>query len=159
MRFISHLKLMIAVSLVIFSLAAGAGETRSGTWEGLKRMMSAKEFHNSGLDKLNPGELRNLDQWLLRFLAYDSPQVVKSDATIKKLQKIPVRHRIVGHFRGWNGDTVFTLDNGEVWRQRLPGRYAVSLDNPEVEIKKNLLGFYELRIVKTGARIGVTRIK
>lgn len=145
--------------LVLLSLSAGAEETKSGTWYGLKRMMTEKEFKAAGLDKLNAGELHSLDQWLVHFLAYDSNQVVKTDETIRELQKVPLRRRIVGHFSGWDGDTVFTLDNGEVWKQRLPGRYAVSLDNPEVEIIKNLLGFYELRIVKTRHKIGVTRIK
>lgn len=159
MRFTSLFRQKIAFLLVIFSLTAGAGETRSGTWEGLKQMMSAKEFKAAGLDKLSAGELYSLDQWLLHLLAYDSNQIVKQDETIKELQKVPVRRRIVGHFRGWDGDTMFTLDNGEVWRQRLPGRYATSLDNPKVEIIKNLLGFYELRIVKTGHKIGVTRVK
>jgi len=78
---------------------------------------------------------------------------------IQALQKAPVRHRLVGPFKGWTGDTVFTLDNGEMWKQRLPGRYAASLENPEVEIYRNLFGFYELRIVKTGQKVGVTRLK
>ena len=149
----------IVAILVLIASCTAAAELKSGNWGGLKQMMSTEEFQSAGLSKLSPEELRNLDQWILHFLAYDSNQVVKTDETIKELQKVPVRHRIVGHFRGWDGDTVFTLDNGEVWKQRLPGRYAISLDNPEVEIVKNLLGFYELRIVKTGHKIGVTRVK
>ena len=147
------------VLLVSLSFCSAAGELKSGTWEGLKQMMSPREFHQAGLDKLSAEELRSLDQWLLQFLAYDSHQVVKADEAIQELQKVPVRRRIAGHFRGWDGATVFTLDNGEIWRQRLPGRYAVSLENPEIEITKNLMGFYELRIVKTGHKIGVTRVK
>ena len=149
----------IAALLFLCCSCAWAGTSKTDTWKGVKQMMSAKEFHAAGLDKLSTGELHSLDQWILHFLAYDSSQVVKTDKAIKKLQKVPVRHRLVGHFRGWDGDTVFTLDNGEVWKQRLPGRYATSLDNPEVEIIRNLLGFYELRIVKSGYKIGVTRIK
>ena len=136
----------------------GAG-TKPQTWEGLKHMMNAEEFRAAGLDKLSADELGHLDQWLLHFLAYDSQQVLKTDTVVKELQKAGVRRRIAGHFSGWSGQTVFTLDNGEVWKQRLPGRYAVSIDNPEVEIARNLLGFYELRVVKTGRKIGVTRLK
>ena len=149
----------VSVLLLLCCFCTWAGTPKTDTWTGIKQMMSAKEFHAAGLDKLSPGELRSLDTWMLHFLAYDSSQVVKADKVIKKLQKIPVRRRIKGHFHGWDGSTVFTLDNGEVWKQRLPGRYATSLDNPEVEIIRNLLGFYELRIVKSGSKIGVTRIK
>ena len=45
MRFTSLLQQTIAILLVIFSLAAGAGEAKSGTWEGLKQMMSARELN------------------------------------------------------------------------------------------------------------------
>ena len=121
--------------------------------------MSAEEFEGAGLDNLNAEELQRLDKWLLQFLAYESQQLVKADKKIQKLQKVAVRRRIDGHFSGWTGKTVFRLDNGEVWKQRLSGRYAVSLENPEVEIFKNLLGFYELKMVKTGRRVGVTRVK
>ena len=41
----------------------------------------------------------------------------------------------------------------------MPSRYFTSLEDPEVEISRNLLGYYELEIVKTGRRVGVTRIK
>lgn len=150
---------LLGVWLALSSFTSQAADTKSGTWEGLKKMMSTQDFHAAGLDKLSTGELHQLDQWLLHFLAYDSPQVIKSDDAIRKLQKVPVKRRIAGHFGGWDGATVFKLDNGEVWKQRLPGRYATSLESPEVEIIRNLLGFYELRIVKTRQRIGVTRVK
>ncbi len=128
-------------------------------WNGIEKMMTAEEYKAAGLDKLTPDELARLNQWMLRFIAYDAEQVVKSDAAVQKLQNTPVRRRIAGKFTGWTGKTTFILDNGEVWRQRLPGRYAVVLDNPEVEIARNLLGFHELKIVKTGKRIGVSRVK
>lgn len=122
-------------------------------------MMSAQDFRSAGLEKLTPDELSRLNQWFILFIAHDSQQVVKSDATIQELQNAPVRRRIAGSFHGWDGNTTFTLDNGEVWKQRLPGRYFARLENPEVEIFKNLLGFYELRVVQTGSRIGVSRLK
>src|SRR5690606_18578174 len=122
-------------------------------------MMSAKEFKAAGLDRLTPAEIEVLDDWMLRFLAHESQQVVRTDEKVQALQNAPVRRRINGTFKGWSGDTTFVLDNGEVWRQRLPGRYAVTLENPEVEISKNLLGFYELKVVATGRRVGVKRVK
>ncbi|MBF8270293.1 MAG: hypothetical protein HW386_2002 [Gammaproteobacteria bacterium] len=135
------------------------GSESNGTWQGLKLMMSSEEFRAAGLDKLSTDELQQLDAWLVRFLAHDAQQVVHTDETIQELQKVPVQRRIAGRFTGWRGETVFQLDNGEVWKQRLSGRYAVVLENPLVEISRNLFGYYELRVVETGVKIGVTRLK
>lgn len=151
------LALMAASALGTVSVVQAEEETRS--WHGIQKMMTPEEYRAAGLEKLSPDELGRLNQWMLRFLAYDSQIVVQSDAAVQKLQNTPVKRRIAGKFTGWDGKTTFTLDNGEVWRQRLPGRYAVVLENPEVEIFKNLMGFHELRIVKTGKRIGVSRVK
>jgi hypothetical protein len=150
----------IITLLILFSVSATqAAEQKSGNWEGIKQTMTEAQFRATGLDKLSPPELRLLDRWLLKFLAHDSQQIVHNDKTIKKLQQVPVLRRIKGNFRGWSGKTVFHLDNGEVWKQRLSGRYAISLESPKVEIYKNLFGFYELKIVETGRKIGVTRVK
>lgn len=145
--------------LLFFSFSINAAEPKSGIWEGIDKMMSKDEFEGAGLDKLSTEELKNLDRWLLKLLAYESEQLVKADEKIQKLQKVAVTRRIAGHFSGWTGKTVFRLDNGEIWQQRLESRYAISLENPEVEIKKNLFGFYEMKIVKTGRKTGVSRIK
>jgi len=159
MRFKSLLQPCVTILLVLFSFSANAAEPKSGNWDGLRQMMSVEEFKAAGLDNLSAEELHNLDSWLLKLLAYESEQLVKADEKIQKLQKVAIRHHIVGHFNGWTGKTVFRLDNGEIWQQRLESRYAISLENPEVEIKKNLLGFYEMKIVKTGRRVGVSRVK
>ena len=147
------------LALLISGSSAVPAAEKIKTWKGLEQMMSVEEFRAAGLEKLSPEERSRLNQWLIQFIAHDSQQVVKTDTVVQDLQKAPVRRRIAGSFRGWDGDTTFILDNGEVWRQRLSGRYFVKLENPEVEIFKNLLGFYELRIVQTGKKIGVSRIK
>lgn len=153
-----HLPMLCLLWLAFLpTITAVAEEAR--TWNGIEKMMKPEEFSAAGLAKLSPEELARLNQWMLRFIAYDAQQVVKTDSAVQELQNAPVRRRIAGQFTGWTGKTTFTLDNGEVWRQRLPGRYAVTLDKPEVEIYRNLLGFHELRILKTGKKIGVTRIK
>ena len=150
---------IIGVLLLCAGPANQAAETNTPAWEGLQRMMAPEEFREAGLDKLSGEELERLDRWILEFLAHDSTLMVQKDEAIRQLQEEPVRRQIPGHFRGWEGDTVFTLDNGEVWKQRMPSRYFTSLEDPEVEISRNLLGYYELEIVKTGRRVGVTRIK
>lgn len=158
MRHAIRWRYLLALGLVCATGTLSAGP-RDRAWTGLERSMSPEEFRGAGLDKLSPEELDRLNDWLLRFLARDAVHVVKTDETIREIQKAPVRHRIVGAFNGWHGDTVFRLDNGEVWKQRLPGEYFARLQDPEIEIVKNLIGFYELKILATGRRIGVTRVE
>lgn len=67
--------------------------------------------------------------------------------------------RIVGKFRGWNGKTVFTLDNGQVWRQRVSGKYTYMGDDTRIVISQNPWGFYDLRLVAADRKVGVSRVK
>lgn len=71
----------------------------------------------------------------------------------------PYTSRIKGQFNGWSGGTRFTLENGEVYEQRRPGRWRVNLMNPEVRISKNFLGAYDMEVVSEGRSIGVRRLR
>lgn len=75
------------------------------------------------------------------------------DGDIKEL-----RAKVVGEFTGWDGKTIFKLDNGQVWRQSTPGTYRFKATDPEVIIEKALLG-YKLRLVETRRSIAVRRVK
>ena len=68
--------------------------------------------------------------------------------------------RIVGDFSGWRGKTLFKLDNGETWQQRRSEsvRRTKIISNPEVRIKRNVMGFYVMEIPAAKVRVPVTRI-
>lgn len=67
---------------------------------------------------------------------------------------------IVGGFEGWSGDTLFELDNGQVWRQAEFGRMNYrGPENPEVTIKKGFFGSYRLTVEGTNRWIRVKRVK
>ena len=158
------LKTKLSISLVfsIFLLlvpAVQAKDDKANSWKGLRQMMSQGQFNAAGLDQLSDEELRQLDRWFLNFLAHESEQLVKKDKKIREIQQTGVKRRIKGTFKGWWGKTVFRLDNGEVWQQRHNNKYSITLESPQVEIKRNLFGFYEMTIVETGRRVGVTRLK
>lgn len=70
--------------------------------------------------------------------------------------------RVLPPFTGWDGRTEFRLDNGQVWRQRLPGRYVHQggLDSPtDVVITRNFFGFFVLTVTSSGRGTGVERVK
>ena len=67
--------------------------------------------------------------------------------------------RLQGEFRGWDGQTVFRLDNGQVWRQRVGGSYrSPRRTDPEVVVEKGRFGYY-LKIVESGRTVAVKRIR
>jgi len=169
--------LLTATLSVSLSISAYAEQTVAT----IEERMNDQELQNSGLYKLNSEELRYLNQWLLKS-DEKTPQVHDQSVPISEehipsaqsnTQKAPVitveqakavlnqslNRTIDGEFRGWSGKTQFKMTNGEIWRQRLGGKYFKKLDSPEVIIRKNDLGFYEMEILATGRKIGVTRLE
>ncbi len=114
-----------------------------------------------------------MNDWLLKYTTDDVPELVKEVPELKEavaLQQAvapkrepetdePIVSSIPGKFKGWKGKTIFKLENGQIWKQRQSGRYYHKMENPEVKISKNLVGFYMLEIVETGKRIGVKRLR
>ncbi len=70
----------------------------------------------------------------------------------------PFEAEIVGPFSGWSGKTVFTLSNGQVWRQRSGSDYRHTAQGQTVEVKKNFMGLWTMRVKSSGRTIGVYRI-
>jgi hypothetical protein len=93
-----------------------------------------------------------------------APVAIGSAAAFGLDQKIvdgdhkELRARILGEFTGWEGKTLFKLDNGQVWRQSTSGVYRHKATDPEVVIEQGLVG-YKLRVVETKRSIAVRRIK
>lgn len=101
---------------------------------------------------------------LERQVAAVAPVAIGSAAAFGLEQEIvdgdqkALRARIVGEFTGWDGKTLFKLDNGQVWRQSTSGVYRYKSTDPEVVIEKGLVG-YKLRLVETKRSISVRRVK
>jgi hypothetical protein len=70
-----------------------------------------------------------------------------------------VEARLVGHFGGWSGRTVFKLENGQVWQQAEPGEFVAEADSPTVIVRRGALGAYYLRIDGYGTEVKVKRLK
>ena len=70
----------------------------------------------------------------------------------------PFEAEIVGPFSGWRGKTVFTLSNGQVWRQRNGSDYRHTAQGQTVAVKKNFMGYWTLTVLSSGRTVGVRRI-
>ncbi len=122
--------------------------------------MAEDEYKAASLDKLTPEERAALNQWLIKYTAFEAPVIRRTNREVKEVEKkFEITARIKQPFTGWSGKTVFYLDNGEIWQQRLSGRYSYTKDDTAVLIDKNLMGFHVLTLVATGQSIGVKRVK
>ena len=128
---------------------------------GIEQLMSPEEFAASGLDKLSAEELQALDDWLLVYTAGEAAILRTDNTEVREAAKeTEITSRIQGDFKGWSGETVFRLENGQVWRQRLQGKYRYrGPANPEVKIHRNFLGFYMMTLVEADKSVGVKLVR
>ena len=121
--------------------------------------MEPSTYKAAGLEKLTDKERQALNQWLIIYTANEAPIIRGSVEAVKKEQNKEVKSRISGTFSGWQGNSVFVLDNGQHWQQRNDAVWKTNKDSPEVLIRKNLFGFYEMKLVGTNRVVGVKRIR
>jgi hypothetical protein len=70
-----------------------------------------------------------------------------------------VTAKVIGGFRGWSGETVFELDNGQVWEQAGSGRYEYSGEDRPVVIERGFLNSFSLKPEGLNRTVRVRRIK
>jgi hypothetical protein len=145
--------------------------------ERFSQTLSPADFTAAGLDQLKPDQLARLDEFARAFQAraqQKTPtaaapqpagqlQPAPGNATPAKSAGSGVRYgikspkpaasapeisRIVGTITGWKADTVFRLENGEVWTVANADRYsAPPMTNPAVQIRPaTVFGGYWMQI-------------
>ena len=63
---------------------------------------------------------------------------------------MPLEARLVGDFTGWTGQTMFRLDNGQVWGQRSATTYRHKGSDMRVRIEQNWKGGCEEGVCSRG---------
>lgn len=144
--------------------------------ETLRDQMTEEQFARAGLDKLSDEELTYLSDWLSGKVEEEKEKVVNEiipagenrfgadeqiQRNVDRIRPEPKElvSRIAGPFDGWDGDTVFYLENGQVWKQVQRDKFAVRLVDPVVTIEKGILGAYFLSVEGFGSRVKVKRLK
>jgi hypothetical protein len=132
----------------------------SATFPGIEALMTPEEYRAAGLEKLSPAEREALNNFLIRYTAEDSQVLLNTDEEVKKaVEEQEIVSVIQQPFKGWSGDTVFRLENGQVWQQRQSGNYPYRGTNPEVRITKNFMGFYRMELTENGKAVAVKRLQ
>jgi hypothetical protein len=150
-----------SLTLILLAAATLAGaQTPAPT---LEERMSQSEFHAAGLDKLSPQELQQLNGWIDSHGGSTVKYVSASGTPVfypKSSERETIDAHIDGLFTGWRGKTVFTLDNGQQWKQSEGGVIdAGKMQSPKVKIKPMLMGNWLMYVDGCGCNIHVERIK
>ena len=156
-QIITVLFLALCVLSPIHAWAQGA------EFPGVQKAMSPQEYDAAGLQKLTPDERTRLDEFIRRFVSSSSQVAAQKavDRAVKERKATPpdiIQSRIVGPFTGFTGSTVFTLENGQRWRQAQPdSRYFPKVESPPVIIAKDTIGYR--MYVAGGGDVRVSRIR
>lgn len=157
-----------------------------GTWslgaDEFWQQLTPAERAAAGLDQLTPEQRALLDQLAARFARTGINQAVKTAKEVvrteaaraeqeKKKASIGLapreedetevlRTHIVGDFHGWEGNTLFHLENNQVWQQTTTEiRYFPKLVDMEVEIRPSRFGGWKMTLLKEGLWVRVKRIR
>jgi hypothetical protein len=127
----------------------------------------------AGVDALTPAQRQTLDRLVDRFSAEGArkaAELAKDEIKQQKTAKVGlasrddeeiVRTRIVGTFHGWEGNTLFRFENGQVWQQTGSGdRYTSAvLENPAAELRPSKLGGWKLFVASVDRWVRVKRVR
>jgi hypothetical protein len=137
--------------------------TQTAEFPGVQKAMSPQEYDAAGLQKLTADERARLDEFIRRFVASSNQVAAEKavDRAVKERKVTPpeiIQSRIVGPFTGFSGTTVFTLENGQRWRQSQPdSRYFPKVESPPVIIVKDTIGYR--MYVAGGGDVRVSRVR
>ena len=136
----------------------------------IKNLLTQEKFDQMGLSKLSDRELSVLYDWIksgefeepvAEKPSIDTVQAALNQSAPKAVdleRNQTIKATIKGKFSGWSGKTIFKLSNGQIWRQRIKGNWRYRAESPSVEIKKNFMGYYVMR-VDDKKSVGVSQIK
>lgn len=121
----------------------------------VRNLMTEAEQKWCGIPKLSPEERKALDTWLQNY-------TLKVIETIGTPEAAPsgqvIESHISGEFEGWDGETVFVLDNGQIWQQSSYAYHYHYAYHPKVLIYKSGAG-WKMRVHGVNQEISVVRLK
>jgi hypothetical protein len=165
-------KLFLAVMAILCTQTVIA----QTSFSSLEEQMTGKDFQATGLDKLSAEELEALNSWIRsRSLAtLDSPKAGSGavyteqsgdsrgfeNEQMRNADKSTITSRLVGSFQGWDGQTVFTLENGMIWEQADKDKFYVkTVENPVVTIEPGAFRTWRLSVEGYASECRVERIQ
>jgi hypothetical protein len=148
-----------AAAAALLFLASGFTSLGQVTVLKIEDVMTAAQMKETGIDRLTPSERQALNIWLdqytqtvLRVGQEHTGRGSRGDCTPA------VESTIQGDFEGWDGETVFKLDNGQIWQQATYD-YMYSYEyRPDVTIYQTSAGC-TMKVEGEDETVEVKRIK
>ena len=149
--------IMLAIGLSLYASAVNGAPNFTET-------LSEARLVELGLDGLTPAQRAGLNADIQAFVK-DTQAEVRHKEVVRDLGKQPaatdpeirLQSRLAGPFRGWTGNTIFHLENGQVWQQVDGDTYYRNYPNGvEVTIIPGSFGTFRLRLAD-GATVIVRR--
>ena len=146
-------------AVVLFTSPKGGSQTSP---TDLLQLMTAQQYKDAGLDKLSPKEIAALDSWITNFVARSQLSSklanVANAVPAKRETASAIESAVDGEFEGWTGETIFKLQNGQIWQQ---AEYDYDYEyeySPEVTIYKTS-GCWKMQVKGVEDAICVKRLK
>lgn len=150
------------------------------SFPGVTSIMSLKEFHAAGLDKLSPEQLKALDGAIMRHFEGAVKTAAKQEANKIASETIALEEErsllqrfglpslsltqdwrnkpaLTGRVTRWVGGNSFQLENGQIWEGGEPIVYE--LVDKEIEISPRPNGQFALVVDGKNTTIRIRRVK
>lgn len=151
------MKPLLVFALVFFASNPAWGQQAENT-QPLEERMTPAEFKAAGLDKLNKAELQQLNNWINGVKTVYVEKRVEVEKPKESTEDI--NSQLVGEFKGWRGNTTFTLQNGQIWQQiDNTELFASKLVNPKVRVVYSNFSGWKLQVDGYNSWVKVKRVK
>ena len=121
----------------------------------IKALMTASELEATGLRTLSQPQLDALSAWLADYRGRAIALATASNDEHSAAEPM-IESRIDGDFDGWVGDTVFKLQNGQIWQQTSPSAKYLFVHAPRVVISG---APHKMRVEGLPTEISVRRLR
>ncbi len=167
----------ILTAIASLVLLVSTSSPAADGFSSLEEQMTGTEFTAAGLDKLTPGELASLNSWirdhsLATVGGAAAAPTESASATASATastdrrgfkdedERSTITSRILGKFSGWDGQTVFKLENGMIWVQSDKDKFYVKeTQNAVAIIEPGMFGVWRLRVDGFDDKCKVKRIQ
>ena len=175
---------MYKILVVLLSMLTAVSALAADGFSSLEEQMTGKEFMAAGLGKLSQEELDALNGWIRAHSlgTLDTPKSTTAAAAEtastapvsevaggdprglrterKPEDDSPIRSAILGEFSGWDGQTIFKLENGMIWVQDDRDKFYVrDIENPIAVIEPGMFDSWHLHIEGYKSECKVRRIQ
>ena len=116
-----RLRRIFPVLALLLTCGIVQGQAPTTSLPTIDQLMTPEQFAASGLQKLTPAERQALNTWLQTYTRTVAQLVASNQTPVApaatQASASAIESRIDGEFNGWDGETIFKLQNGQIWQQ------------------------------------------